>query len=137
MRSITYAPKRTRAGKFILRWYLDEMPQIFNILKGEMSLVGPRPHLEAEFQEKLRAGHFYLKLMKGGLFGIPQACKRNPKHEALFLKLAQLHKSEPDVLNSLEGLYARECMRRSVLSILIFDFIVLSRFLIVFLRGAF
>ena len=43
-----YDPRVTNAGKIMRRTSLDELPQIFNILKGEMSLVGPRPYLPRE-----------------------------------------------------------------------------------------
>jgi lipopolysaccharide/colanic/teichoic acid biosynthesis glycosyltransferase len=45
-------PRVTKVGKFIRRYSIDEMPQFFNVLKGEMSIVGPRPYHVDEIEEQ-------------------------------------------------------------------------------------
>jgi lipopolysaccharide/colanic/teichoic acid biosynthesis glycosyltransferase len=47
-------PRVTKFGKFIRKYSIDEMPQLFNVLKGEMSLVGPRPYHADEIEEQKR-----------------------------------------------------------------------------------
>ena len=46
-------PRLTKFGKFIRKYSIDEMPQLFNVLRGEMSIIWPRPYLPDELQEQM------------------------------------------------------------------------------------
>jgi exopolysaccharide biosynthesis polyprenyl glycosylphosphotransferase len=69
-------PRITRLGKFLRMTSLDELPQLFNILKGEMSIVGPRPPIPAEV-EKYEIWQRRRLSMKPGLTCLWQANGRN------------------------------------------------------------
>jgi putative colanic acid biosysnthesis UDP-glucose lipid carrier transferase len=64
----------TRIGKFMREHYLDELPQFFNVLMGDMSVVGPRPHMISEnlkFEEQIRY-YYYRHKIKPGITGLAQ-----------------------------------------------------------------
>ena len=67
----------TPVGKFLRRTSLDELPQLFNVLKGDMSLVGPRPLIAEE--TKVHEGRARLGVynLRPGITGLSQICGRN------------------------------------------------------------
>ena len=69
-------PRVTRAGRFLRRWTLDELPQLWNVLRGEMSLVGPRPPLPHEVAQYETWQRRRLS-MKPGMTGLWQISGRN------------------------------------------------------------
>ena len=110
-------PRVTKVGKFLRRWSLDELPQLFNVLKGDMSLVGPRPALQSEIdlyepwqKERLK--------VKQGLTGLWQVSGRSNlpfsemvkldiyyvRHRSIIMDLKILLKTLPAVLKR-DGAY--------------------------------
>jgi lipopolysaccharide/colanic/teichoic acid biosynthesis glycosyltransferase len=66
----------TRVGRFLRKWRIDEVPQLWNVLKGEMSFVGPRPEREFFVQELEKKIPYYgfRFAIKPGITGWAQVC---------------------------------------------------------------
>jgi len=69
-------PRLTRLGGFLRRWSLDELPQLFNVLRGEMSLVGPRPYLPHEL-DRIGVDLHTILSARPGMTGFWQVSGRN------------------------------------------------------------
>ena len=69
-------PRITPIGEFLRKTSLDEIPQLWNVIKGEMSLVGPRPIITAELERYGEQVDFYLEA-RPGLTGLWQVSGRN------------------------------------------------------------
>lgn len=75
-RKLKNDPRITKMGNLLRKTSLDEFPQFINILKGDMSLVGPRPYLHKE-KEEMNGFFKYITSMKPGLTGFWQVNGRN------------------------------------------------------------
>jgi lipopolysaccharide/colanic/teichoic acid biosynthesis glycosyltransferase len=104
-------PRMTPVGRFLRRFSLDELPQLFNVVRGEMSLVGPRPLPERDF-ERLEDWHKKRYLVMPGITGLWQISGRSDldfddlvrldflylERWSVFLDLSILLKTVPAVL---------------------------------------
>jgi exopolysaccharide biosynthesis polyprenyl glycosylphosphotransferase len=69
-------PRVTPAGRFLRRWSIDELPQFFNVLTGDMSIVGPRPHQPREVAQ-YETEHKKVLFIKPGITGLAQISGRS------------------------------------------------------------
>ena len=86
-------PRVTPIGKFLRKTSLDELPQLLNVLKGEMSLIGPRPIVE---EEKIRYGKNLDKVfsIRPGITGLWQVSGRNKLSYKRRIKLDLIYINE-------------------------------------------
>ena len=116
---------RTHTGKWILAWYLDEIPQYWHVLKGEMSFIGPRPKPLDSYREGLRKGLFHRTYLRGGILGIPQACKKNKRYKVIFQKKAGRTASPAkNFSEAMDVFYLKTIEEKSLLQILRLDLII-------------
>ncbi|NPA55150.1 MAG: sugar transferase [Epsilonproteobacteria bacterium] len=108
-------PRVTKIGKILRKTSLDELPQLFNVLKLEMALVGPRPYLPQEIDElkSTKNGYKYYIKLKPGITGLWQVNGRNEisfkkrvlldiwyyQHRSIWLDLCILVKTVAVILN--------------------------------------
>lgn len=84
-------PRMTPLGRFLRKWSIDEIPQFWNVAKGEMSLVGPRPEI-VSIVENYEPWQHARHRVKPGITGLWQISERGdtPLHEATEVDLAYL-----------------------------------------------
>ncbi|MBA2428289.1 MAG: sugar transferase [Thermoleophilaceae bacterium] len=106
-------PRVTRVGRFLRRWSLDELPQLFNVLRGDMSLIGPRPLPQRDY-DRLEEWHRKRYLVLPGITGLWQVSGRSEldfdelvrldflylERWSVFLDMSILLKTVPAILRS-------------------------------------
>jgi lipopolysaccharide/colanic/teichoic acid biosynthesis glycosyltransferase len=113
------AANLTWAGKHALKpWYLDEVPQLLNVLKGDMSLVGPRPWPPHLVEQQVAEGYTYRNEVPAGLTG-----------------LAQVSKGSDQLFQDLDVQYVERCRELSGWALVRYDVGILSSTARVIARG--
>jgi len=91
-------PRITRIGRFIRKTSLDELPQLWNVVKGEMSIVGPRPVVQAEFDQYYGGAREHYLSVPPGLTGLWQVSGRNDLDYAQRVELDKSYVENSNIL---------------------------------------
>jgi len=100
-RKLRRDPRVTRIGRFLRATSLDELPQLLNVLKGEMSIVGPRPVTEAELDRHYGAAAAHYLSVRPGITGLWQVSGRSETSYDQRVALDVAYVSQPSVLADL------------------------------------
>ena len=100
-RKLKNDPRITRIGRFLRSTSLDELPQLINVLRGEMSLVGPRPVQEAEIDRYYGASAAHYMAVRPGITGLWQVSGRSETSYESRVALAVAYVSRPSLLADL------------------------------------
>lgn len=111
----------TRVGKYLKKWGLDEIPQFINILKGDMSIVGPRPKPPDEYEGEIKRGIFKRRILKAGITGPVQVMKGTVRSEADEI-------AEDDI-------YVEKCKTYSQVKLFMTDLKIMLKTLKVMIKG--
>jgi len=111
----------THLGYWLKKWYLDELPQLINVLKNDISFVGPRPWPLNHYCQELEQGIYRKKVIKNGLTGLVQINK------------GDYHNLEEEIAFDQE--YICKVKKQSQLQNLFYDISIILKSIIVLLKG--
>lgn len=121
----------TPVGVFLAQTYLDELPQLINVIKGNISMVGPRPHIPEHYKNDLKSGIVSAKYIRGGMMGLMQASKGNAAMKDALARMVTKHSTKDKTVIFIDRLYFQKYLRSSEIEMLLYDLWIIYRCMIV------